>query len=211
MGDDAHGAAPSCWRCLSGKTARRKSLVNRPPKSNQNQRSRPDQGAASVSPWGNQVRAAFQRPFKSLGAGQRLLQPDTVGHRPNGLTWFLTRHGSPPFTRAVCTAFAPDHPVQFGPKHDLRQCEVNIAVIAARIMACAQKNTRAPLQGSPGASEPQKGSKEACAVSPWRWHQSRGRGWRRSQPRPGWRRPGHCLAPSDNRAAGHKGRSGCNR
>ena len=114
-----------------------------------------------MSPWGNQVRAAFQRPFESLGADQRLLQPDTIGHRPNGLTWFLTRHGSPPFTRAVCTAFAPDHPVQVRPKHDLRQCEVNIAVMAAWIMAFAQKNTRAPLNGSPGVREPQKGSKEA--------------------------------------------------
>jgi hypothetical protein len=46
--------------------------------------------------------------------------------------------------------FAPDHPVQFRAKHDLRQCEVNIVVIAASIMADAQKNTRAAFRGQPG-------------------------------------------------------------
>lgn len=39
-----------------------------------------------------QIAARFSAEPLSLGAGWRLLQPDTIGYRPNGLTWFLTRH-----------------------------------------------------------------------------------------------------------------------
>ena len=39
-----------------------------------------------------QIGTRFSVQPVSLGAGWRLLQPDTIGYRPNGLTWFLTRH-----------------------------------------------------------------------------------------------------------------------